>query len=174
MTWADHHRRSGALNKLVERLERDGAAAGGRLPAGPWDEVFADEADVLDAVHALWSRRLAARVELALEVGEDLPDESVATAWHELAAELPAVRRVLDARAPELVAHEQHEHRLLAIAAGLALPDTPLDRAAAAGAQLVARLRRSRPAPPTSGSLWERMTRRVRREDGHPSDALSA
>lgn len=145
--WETYHRRHRALRGVVAELDASG------VEDVPWSEdlagVFADRDDLLVALHDLWSRRLEGRVEMALDVGVDLPAECVETAWYEVAAELPGVRRVLDAHAHDQVLrrHEQHEHRLLAIAAGMADPGAPLAPAAAAGAQLVADIRARHVAP---------------------------
>jgi len=131
-------RRSTALRGLVDELELT------RATALPWTPELAAEfdspADLLVAVHGLWSRRLEARIDLALETGEGSPAEDVAAAWREVAATLPAVRRILDAHAdaPELRASQQHEHRLVAIGAGLASPADPIGVAARQGARLIA------------------------------------
>lgn len=132
-------RRSTALRGLVDRLELT------RATDLPWTpelaEVFASRADLLVALHGLWSRRLAARIDLALETGDRSPAEDVADAWRETAAALPAVRRILDAHAdaPELRASQQHEHRLVAIAASLASPADPIGVAARQGARMATR-----------------------------------
>ena len=135
-----YHRRTDTLREVEAELERN---AGSELP---WNDaiaaVFADRSDLLLALHSLWSRRLLARVEVALELAEDIPLESVAAAWRELAGEMPAVLSVLEANvAQDALAHaERHQNRHLAVAAGLVALDTPLELAALAGAQLVRRL----------------------------------
>ncbi len=139
--WDTLHRRSAAVRTVVEELDAT------RSTEPRWTdelaEVFASPDDLLIALHDVWSRRLIARVEMALELGEDLPSESIENAWFEVAAELPGVRRVLDAHAADeaLIKHEQHEHRLLAIAAGMVSPGDPLAYAARAGARLVSNIR---------------------------------
>ena len=136
-----YHQRAEVLRDVVAELESNG---GEDLPwSDRYAEVFADRAELLVALHAMWGRRLHARVDLALELGEDLPAESVVTAWHEVASELSAVRRVLEAHAddPALARSERHGNRMLAVAAGLATVDTPVGEAARAGSRLVARVR---------------------------------
>ncbi|MGH3362182.1 MAG: hypothetical protein ACRDOM_06960, partial [Nocardioides sp.] len=136
-----YHRRAAVLRDVVARLDR-----GDELTLAP-DElaVFDDHADVLRALHDLWTRRVETRVDLALELGHCSREDGVVRAWREVAAELPGVRRVLDEHAdhPALRAHELNEHRLLAVAAGLAALDDPIAHSAAAGARLVATLRGS-------------------------------
>lgn len=145
--WKSYHQRSAALREVVAHLDAGGATD------PEWNDdlarVFGDPDGLLRALHDLWSRRLEARIEMALDVGEDLPAECVASAFFEVEAELRGVRRVLDAHAHDeaLRKHEQHEHRLVAIAAGMAGPADPLPYAAAAGARLVANIRAQRVEP---------------------------
>lgn len=139
--WETYHRRAAALRGVVEQLDRTTDTE----PA--WDDelaaVFGSRDELLRALHDQWTRRLEARVEMALELGEDLPAECIENAWFEVAAELPGVRRVLDAHADDeaLRRHRLHELRLLAIAAGMVSSADPLERAAAAGRGLVQRIR---------------------------------
>lgn len=139
--WDTLHRRAAAVRTVIEELDAT------RATDPRWTtelaEVFETTADLLTALHGVWSRRLAARVEMALELGEDLPAEAIENAWFEVAAELPGVRRVLDAHAGDeaLVRSDQHLHRLLAIAAGMVSPADPLAYAARVGARLVGNLR---------------------------------
>lgn len=139
--WENYHRRATALREIVARLD-DGAD----LAFGPVEhQVFTDRADLLRALHDLWTRRVETRVDIALELGHHSREQGVARAWREVAAELPGVRRILDDHAddPALRAHEQHEHRLLAVAAGHASLDDPIAHSSAAGARFVAALRAS-------------------------------
>lgn len=140
--WDTYHRRSRALRGIVDELERTG---GSEWPAGAVGDVFTTEADLLVALHDLWSRRVGARVEQALELDSRPPELSVADAWRQVADELRGVRRVLDRHAadPALRASEQHEHRLLALAVGRAGFSEPLSVAAAAGAVYIASFRGS-------------------------------
>ena len=139
--WDTYHRRAAVLRDVVTQL-----AAGAALPVGPAElAVFEDRADLLRALHDVWTRRVETRVDLALELGHVVREEGVARAWREVAAELPGIRRVLDEHEddPALRAHEQHEHRLLAVAAGHATLGDPIAHSAAAGARLVAAVRGS-------------------------------
>ena len=139
--WDTYHRRAAVLRDVVTQLD-----AGAALPVGPAElAVFEDRADLLRALHYVWSRRVETRVDLALELGHVVREEGVARAWREVAAELPGIRRVLDEHSddPALRAHEQHEHRLLAVAAGHATLGDPIAHSAAAGARLVAAVRGS-------------------------------
>ena len=139
--WDTYHRRAAVLRDVVAQLD-----AGAALPVGPAElAVFEDRADLLRALHDVWTRRVETRVDLALELGHVVREEGVARAWREVAAELPGIRRVLDEHSddPALRAHEQHEHRLLAVAAGHATLGDPIAHSAAAGARLVAAVRGS-------------------------------
>ena len=139
--WDTFHRRAAAIRAVVEDL--DAAATTDPRWTDELAEVFDGPDDVLVALHDVWSRRITARVEMALDLGEDLPAESVENAWFEVAAELPGVRRVLDAHAQDEVLQQldRHEHRLLAIAAGMVSPSDSLEYAARVGHRLVTNIR---------------------------------
>lgn len=139
--WTIYHRRAAALRDVLERLDANG---GRDLPYDAVSHVFTDRDDLLVALHDLWTRRVSARVEQVLELDPLCPEQSVAGAWRAVAAEHPAVRRVLDRHAddPALAASERSEHRLLALAAGRAAVGDPPAVSAAAGAAYVASFRR--------------------------------
>jgi len=150
-SWAAYHRRAAALTTVIEELDRTGATSPS-WTAG-LAEVFTGPDDLLVALHDRWTRRLQARIDNAAELASDDVAESVADAWRELAAELPGVRRVLDAHAdhPALRRHELHEHRMVAVAAELAAFSDPVSWAAARGAKFVTELRVV-PTPGAAGS----------------------
>ena len=161
--WDTFHRRAAAIRAVVEDLDATPATD------PRWTDelagVFSGPDDVLVALHDVWTRRVTARVELALDLGQDLPAESVENAWFEVAAELPGVRRVLDAHAQDEVLQQldRHEHRLLAIAAGMVSPSDSLEHAAAAGRRLVANLRAQHVEPVVPRPrLGERMGNLIR------------
>jgi hypothetical protein len=159
--WDTYHRRARALRTAVDRIE---ASGGVELPSGDGlDGAFADRTDLLVALHDLWTRRLDARVEVALELDERLPEESVTSAWQEVAAELPEVRRVLDRyqHDPALQRSQRHEYRLLAVAAGLATLDDPPSYRTAVGGRLLDRIRSA--DSDDGGRLADRMADLVRR-----------
>ena len=139
--WDTFHRRATAIRGVVEEL--DATTATEPTWTDELAEVFDGPDDVLVALHDVWTRRVTARVEMALDLGQDLPAESVENAWFEVAAELPGVRRVLDAHADHQTLRrlDEHEHRLFAIAAGMVAPSDPLDYAARVGRRLVTNLR---------------------------------
>lgn len=133
--WDSVHRRTAALRDVVARLDRDDELA--------WDvEVFPERADVLVALHDVWSRRLLGRVDMALEL-QDPPEDAVAEAWRAVAADLRGVRRLLDdvRDHPALAAHERSEHRMIAVAVGRATLADPPSYSARQGHEFVARLR---------------------------------
>lgn len=137
--WENYRRRAAVVRQVLERLETTTGPAVHWYDVPGVAEVFADREDLLRELHRVWSTRLAARVETALECGDgDLAGE-VMKAWREVAAEAPALRRVLDHHAgdPAIWYAERREHRMLAVAAGLATLSDPEDRAVAAGIRLV-------------------------------------
>ena len=164
IAWDTYHRRATALRRVVADLDGSGSST---LP--PWDDglaaVFDDQDDLLVALHDVWTRRLAGRVDLALEIDEHEARESVALAWREVADELAGVRRVLDRHAdnPVLLPSQRQEHRMLAVAAGVATINDPPSRSAAAGERLVARIRDAARWPDAGSRLTERVAGLVRR-----------
>jgi hypothetical protein len=161
--WDTYHHRATALRSVIADLDRSGSST------LPWDDelatAFDNPDDLLVALHDLWTRRLAGRVDLALEIDEHESAESVALAWREVADELPGVRRVLDRNEddPVLRDSERHEHRLLAVAAGAATIGDPPSRSAAAGERLVARIRAADRSSVAGSRLTERVAGLVRR-----------
>jgi hypothetical protein len=133
--WATVHARTAALRDVVTALD-----GGHDLP---WDEtvsaLFTDRSALLQELHALWSRRLQGRLDLALELDACSLEESVTAAWLDTAADLPGVRRVLDEHADDPARRqlERYQLRLGAVAAGLATFDDPVPLSAKAGARLV-------------------------------------
>lgn len=162
-TWETHRHRADALRRAVRLLDD------GRPTEVPWDDelagTFDSPDDVLLALQDLWSRWLLGRVDLALEIDAQPAESSVALAWHEVATELSGVRRLLDRYGdhPALRRSVQHEHRMLAVAAGLAALADPPARSARAGQRLVAGLRDARVAPARAARLTDRVAALVRR-----------
>lgn len=153
--WETYRHRAAVLRDVITGLEQD--------PALPWSdeiaEAFTDRADLLVALHDLWSRRLAARLDLALEL-HDIPEASVAEAYAAVAADLAPVRRVLDAHAahPAIARHRANADRMIAVAAGLSALDDPLAVSAARGAAFRARTARVVVPARRDGWLAERLT----------------
>jgi hypothetical protein len=161
--WDTYHRRSTALRRVVSDIDRSGSSE------LPWNDelaaAFDDPDDLLVALNDVWTRRLAARVDLALEIDEHESRESVALAWREVADELTGVRRVLDRQAdhPALRHSRRQEHRMLAVSAGVATIGDPASRSAAAGERLVARIREADRPSGRGSRLTERVAGLVRR-----------
>lgn len=145
--WQRYHRRAQAVQDVLARLPRHGA------PTLPWDDdlaaVFGEPAELLEALHGVWTRRLLARIDLALEMGTGTPQQSVEAGWQATADALPTLRALLDRYADSEVVHRcaAGEQRLMAVAAGLATLSDPAPYSARLGAGLVAGLQT---APPTS------------------------
>lgn len=170
--WNAYHRRAAALRDLVAELDGDPAAD----PAWTSERAaaFSDRDDLLVALHELWTRRLLGRVDLRLELDVTDTRETVEQAWREVADELPGVRRVLDRHVdhPALAHLETHEHRMLAVTAGLATLGDSHTRAASIGRGLVVRSRAETPSGATRrprGWLAARLpgTRRPSVHQGH-------
>ena len=108
MGWQDFYRRRDALDAAVEQ---------GELRTS---DAFADEGELLLALHHRWAQRLSARVELTQLSTGDLVD-AVGEAWRRTAADNAELRTLLDRHAdnPVLRPLIQAEHRMLARTAGL-------------------------------------------------------
>ena len=154
-SWSRVHAHSASLREVITALDAglpltDVAGEGAT-------GAFADRDEVLLALHGVWSRRLHGRIDVALETDDRELAECVGRAWLNTADDLPGVRRVLDEHSDEPVLRHVlgHEHRTVAVAAGLATFDDPRATSAAAGARFVAMLRR-RPTAPTAPVRWWR------------------
>jgi hypothetical protein len=161
--WENYHRRAAAVRTVVAELDASGASE--PIWNAELADVFGDRDGLLVALHDLWTRRLEGRIDMATDMGLDLPSEDVARAWREVAGELAGVRRVLDRHQddPVLSRHELHEHRLVALAAGLASLADPVEHAAAWGARLVKDLREVPVLVPRPARLADRISATVRR-----------
>lgn len=148
-TTQDLHTRSASLREVAAHLD-----SGRSLPHAVLG--FADEDDLLRALHGVWSRRLNGRIDLALETDDHDLAEAIGGAWLDTAADLPGIRRVLDEHADRraLAPHLRVEHRTVAVAAGLATFDDPGSVSAGIGARFVASLRRRAESPETTRSWW--------------------
>jgi hypothetical protein len=152
--WETYRHRAAVLRDVVAGLEQDADL--------PWSatiaEAYDDRADLLVALHDLWSRRLAARLDLAMEL-HDIPEASIAEAYAAVAAELAPVRRVLDAHAhhPALAHPRANADRMIALAAGLATLADPLAVSASRGAAFRAKAARVVVPARRDGWLAERL-----------------
>ena len=157
------HHRSSTLRRVIRDLE-----AGADLA---WDAdlaaAYGDRRSLLVALHDHWSRQLLARIDVALELGDGSPQESVATAWSSVVRDQPGVRRVLDAASadPALKTARRSLLASVAVAAGLATFDDPAALSAAAGARFLAGVAAGA-ARPRTRSWLVRVLRRL--WDGRP------
>ncbi|MFC6090359.1 hypothetical protein [Saccharothrix lopnurensis] len=150
MSWTDFYRRRDALDAVLREAADDPSA-----PLTPDRGLFADEGELLLALHYRWMRALTGRLGVALESETDDRVEIVTRTWRALAAEQPVLRAVLDAHlssaaaagSVEATEAVEREHRVVALTAGLAELSEAADEIARVGAAFT-RLIRS--APPTA------------------------
>ncbi|SHF46102.1 hypothetical protein [Streptoalloteichus hindustanus] len=169
MSWSDFYRRR---NATLAALDWSARHPGQPLPLADLPEVaagFPTRAEVVRALHCRWLLLLAPRVELALDEAARHPDADrvsvVATAWRRLARRERALRQALDVHEPlegeALRTAFAAEHRLLALAAGLAEPDEPDEEIARIGARFLTLLRAAPAEQPrrrtTVGALLRRL-----------------
>lgn len=127
----------------VVRAVEDGASASAGLP---WDAALAatygTREALLVALQDHWSRQLLARIDVALELGAETPEASVAVAWRSAVRDQPGVHHLLEAEAdhPALRASRRSLHATVAVAAGLTTFDDPASVSVAAGRRLLASL----------------------------------
>ena len=95
---------------------------------------------LLLALHEHWSRQLLSRIDVALELGAETPEASVAVAWRSALRDQPGVHRLLEAEAdnPALRAARRSLLATVAVAAGRATFDDPASVSVAAGARFLA------------------------------------
>ncbi|GGM84281.1 hypothetical protein GCM10012275_63690 [Longimycelium tulufanense] len=131
MGWNDFYQRRGALLAVLEWYARNPGSTIRFDEIPGLHEAYRDREDLLRALHCRWLLLLAPRIELALDAAARHPSldrvVAVTRAWRELAASEPALRGVLDEYAgvnsQGVCTAWAAEHRLLALAAGLAEPD---------------------------------------------------
>ena len=144
MSWNDYYRRRDVIDAVL-------------ATAGPIEEiltqvpdaaaVFADTDELLLALDHKWTRALTARIGLALSDAEGDRVDAVSAAWRQTVAENPALRRLLDENSGGVLADAcAREHRMLALAAGLAEFNEPNDVLERVGGAFAALLRGRVPA----------------------------
>ncbi|MFC0437322.1 hypothetical protein [Kutzneria buriramensis] len=143
MSWNDYYRRRDVIDAV---LAHPGAIGETFTQVPDAAAVFADTDELLLALDHKWTQQLTARIGLALsEI--DRPDtegdrvDAVSAAWRRAVAENPALRRILDENSGGVLADATaREHRMLALAAGLAEftePNEVLERVGGAFAALL-------------------------------------
>jgi hypothetical protein len=136
----------------VVRAVEDGAEL-------PWDAeltaCYGTRDALLVALHDHWSRQLLSRIDVALELGADTPEASVAVAWRSALRDQPGVHRLLDAEAanPALRVSRRSLFAAVAVAAGLATFDDSAAVRVAAGERFLASVDVAAPAAPRSSRL---------------------
>src|SRR5688500_17757366 len=124
MTTGTHPRTT--VHRVVRAVEDGAARHPARTPALPWDAdlaaTYGSRDSLLVALHDHWSRQLLSRVDVALELGAESPEASVAVAWRSALRDQPGVHRLLEAAAdhPALRAARRSLFASVAVAAGLA------------------------------------------------------
>ena len=127
--------------RVVREVE-DSATLHG--PVLPWDSelaaAYGGRDALLLALHQHWSRQLLSRIDVALELGAETPEASVAVAWRSALRDQPGVHRLLEAESdnPALRAARRSLLATVAVAAGRATFDDPASVSVAAGARFLA------------------------------------
>ncbi|AYF73930.1 hypothetical protein D7D52_08705 [Nocardia yunnanensis] len=114
MSWADFHARTDILHTVLDRVARS------RLPLNPADptlfeglpeleRLFGGVDGVLLALRARWQNHLDVKLEHALAQGKSVPQ-----VVHELTAEQPALRAILDAFDTDRLYYRRPRARALA------------------------------------------------------------
>jgi hypothetical protein len=149
MGWNDFYQRREAIELVLRQAARnpESELAFEEIPAVVRE--FADREELLLAMQHKWMQMLTGKVAVALDEAEHDPRidgvEALARSWRDLAAEQPVLRRVLDVHTAEagdaLHAAVGREHRMVALAAGLADPFEPVDEVTRIGSAFVSLIR---------------------------------
>ncbi|MEU0465756.1 hypothetical protein ABZ215_17275 [Amycolatopsis sp. NPDC006131] len=156
MSWNDFYRRRDILDAVLTAAARD--------PRGPlpFDEIpgaekaFGTRENLMLALHYRWTQLLSGHLRAAAEGIDEHSDhvDAVKRAWTAAVRRNRALYEVVAAHRDEysaLKAAHRAEQAMLAIAAGLAEPDEPVDEVAKVGAAFEALLSEGpglRPARP--------------------------
>ncbi|AIJ25242.1 hypothetical protein [Amycolatopsis methanolica] len=153
MSWNDFYRRRDILDAVLTAAARDP-----RSPL-PFDEIpgaaeaFGTRENLMLALHYRWTQLLSGHLRAEVEGDNDHVD-AVKRAWTAAVRRNRALYEVVAAHRdeyPALKAAHRAEQAMLAIAAGLAEPDEPVDEVAKVGAAFEALLSEGpglRPARP--------------------------
>lgn len=144
MSWNDYYRRRDVIEAV---LATPGTVEEIFTQVPDAAAVFADTDELLLALDHKWTRQLTARIGLALSNTEGDRVDAVAAAWRRAVAENPSLRRILDENSAGVLADATaREHRMLALAAGLAEFTEPNDVLERVGGAFAALLRGRVPA----------------------------
>jgi hypothetical protein len=123
MTWDAYNRRAPVLREVlaVADRRRDITVDEAFEIVPETENVFADTTDLLLDVQMRWFQRLNGQMELQLTEGAGDPEQTAIDAWRAAAVAMPGGRALLDTnlRRPELAKALAHEHRFMAVAAGV-------------------------------------------------------
>jgi AcrR family transcriptional regulator len=156
---------------VVRAVEEGARRSPWQPPTLPWDSdlasAYRSRDALLLALHDHWSRQLMSRIDVALELGADSPETSVAVAWRSALRDQPGVHRLLEAEAgnPVLRRARGSLHAAVAVAAGLATFDDAVATSVAVGERFLASV-----SVDGSGRSSSRLARVLRRLwDGGPA-----
>lgn len=150
MSWNDFHQRQQAIQTVLDNARRSPSEALTQVPA-----PFLDPTELVRALQHKWTQQLTGRIDVALAETDDAPHadrvQAVTAAWRRTAADNPVLRDVLDRHEsdPALRRDMAREHRMLAIAAGLAEHTEPANDIARVGRAFL-QLVRATPEPSQS------------------------
>jgi hypothetical protein len=138
MSWNDYYRRRDVIDAV---LATTGTIEDAFTQVPDAAAVFADTDELLLALDHKWTRALTAHIGLALSDTERDRVDAVSAAWRRAVADNPTLRRLLDENSNGVLADAAaREHRMLALAAGLAEftePNEVLERVGGAFAALL-------------------------------------
>ena len=138
MSWNDYYRRRDVIDAV---LASTGTIEDAFTQAPDAAAVFAGTDELLLALDHKWTQQLTARIGLALSDTEGDRVDAVSAAWRRAVADSPTLRRLLDENSNGVLADAAaREHRMLALAAGLAEftePNEVLERVGGAFAALL-------------------------------------
>lgn len=124
MTWDAYHRRKTTLRELLDLADRNPVLTLTELldAVDARREAFADEIEALFELQMTWFQRLSGHMDRLLAQGQESPELVAVTAWVSTAADLPAVRALLDAHQDEPALRKAFAKELgfLAVSSGVA------------------------------------------------------